>query len=609
MLLPGSVAKPGSTVSLALRCAYRGETAALPTYAIGDEEAQAFELASVNFWNGRLYLILSALCLFLSIYAFLQFLFKRSDKDNLYYALTLIFVAFYLLDLGAEVWVFKPVWSRALARGSLVLSMGFLVPFFTNFFGYLNSRALRYASIGTGAAFALIFLLNSGNDSVLGLVFNLSLLPVMIAIFLCAYMSVRAASAGNRESWPIIVAVAIGLVLAGYDSYFTIVGRDPFAWLEGIAFFALNIAIFISLSMRQARLKSDLAAYAREVEANKAELSASLARIGEAGESASRLSKRLDEAASSAAKAAEAAARRSGRIGEDTARQAEEAREADGLVAEFVSSIGRVNESLASQTESVERTAAAATELSAGAESVAASIGRTAAFTSGLAELTGTGEKAAASLAGAMERVSSASAGIGEVVEAVNEFAERTNLLAMNAAIEAAHSGQAGKGFAIIASEVKKLAQSQAERAARIKDIVAEISGRVGEGARDADSVRKALREIAEGSASTAERLEEARLATEEQKRASEEISSSMEALAAASASIREEAERQAGFSGKVRSSVAAIAEAAAEVRRSARDIAEDGAGLVTAVSELRALAAKGSELTSALTASGGERS
>jgi hypothetical protein len=601
LLLPQSSVKPGKSIRLALRCAYLGTSAQLPPYAIGDEAAQAFELGPANFWNGGLYAILAALCIFLGLYFLTQYVFKRSETENLYFAATLIFCSFYLMDLGAEVWIFTAVWSRAFARASLVISMAFLVPFFSKFFGFTQKRAITYASIGMSAACTIAFLANAGNDSALAMVFNISLLPVMMAIIYCAVMSVRAAKAGKREALPVLIAVAVGLVLAGYDSYYTVSGVDPFAWLEGLAFFALDVSIFIALAMRQAKLKADLVAYAHEVEARKAELASSLSRLGEAGGAAAKLSQRLEEAAAKAASAAEEAAKRSGRIGEDTERQAAEAREADRLVGDLVVSIERVHGSLASQTESAERTASAATELSAGAESVAQSIERTAAFTSGLAELTGSGEKAASALALAMERVSAASVGIGEVVDAVNDFAERTNLLAMNAAIEATHSGQAGRGFSVIAGEVKKLAIAQSERAARIKDIVAEISSRVGEGARDADGLRTTLREIAAGSSEAAGRLEEVRRGTEEQKRASEEISSSMEALAAAIASIRGETERQAGYSEKVRASVAAIAAEAGEVRSSARAIAEDGAGLVEAVGGLRELTAKGGELTAAL--------
>ena len=601
ILLPAPAIKPGSAIELALRCAYNGSTANLTPYSLGDEAALSFDMDVGNFWNGRLYALLAALCVFLGFYFLAQFAFKTGEKSNLYFALTVLFLSLYLSDLGAETWPFGSTWARAIARSGLVISMMFILPFFMTFFGFLKSRLVLYGSLAVSGLFLALFLACSGDETSMSTVFNLSCAVSFIPIAVSGYVGIRAIRSGIPEAWPILAAIVLGIILAGHDSYYSFIDSSPFVWLQGIAFFGLDIAIFIALSMRQARLKSDLEAYTREVEAKKVELASSLGRLEEAGEAAARLALRLDEAAGNAARAASEAAKRSRRIGEDTERQAREAGEADTLVADFAVSIGRVTGSLASQAESVERTASAATELSAGADAVAQSIGRTAMFTSDLALLTSSGEKAAAALAGTMERVSAASAGIGEVVEAVDEFAERTNLLAMNAAIEAAHSGQAGRGFAIIAAEVKKLAQAQAERAAKIKDIVRDITSRLGEGARDTESVRKALHDISVGSVETAARLEEVRRATEEQKRASGEISSAMEALAAASAAIREEARLQVEYSEKVRGAVASISGAAAEASRSALAIVEDGAGLVTAVGDLRVLAAKGSELTAAL--------
>jgi methyl-accepting chemotaxis protein len=606
ILLP-SLAKPGSVVTLALRCSFRGSHPSIPLYSIGDSEAAERDLGAGNFWNVRIYALLAAVCAFICLYALLLFSFNRREKANLYYALTLLFMSFYLCELGAEVWIFKVPAARALARASLVLSMTLLIPFFSTFFGFGQRKAIRFASTGIGLAFMALFLAESGDDSAISLVFNLSLLPILTAIGFSAYIGVKAAKAGSKEAWPVLAAIAIGAVLTGHDAIYVIQGKFPFAWLQGIAFFALNFSIFIALSMRQAKLKAELESYAGELESKKAELAASVSRLGAAGEAASRLSVQLEEAAGAAARAAEDAARKSGRIGEETERQAEGARVADDLVAELVSSIGRVNESLASQNESAERTAAAATELSAGVESVAGSVERTADFTSGLAELTGTGEKAAQALSGAMERVSAASLGIGEVLAAVEDFAERSNLLAMNAAIEAAHSGQAGRGFAIIAGEVKKLAQAQGDRAARIKEIVADISARVAEGARDAEGLKRTLKRIADGASEAAGRLEDVRRGTGEQKRASEEISASMEALAAAIAAIRAEAGRQAEYSERVRAAVAAIAAEAVDARGAAKSMVEDGAGLVETVCGLRELTAKGSALTSALSGLRGE--
>jgi methyl-accepting chemotaxis protein len=601
MLLPPRSAQGGQTIHLALRCAYSGSTAILVPYEIGDEAAMRFDRDVANFWNGRIYALLAALCLFLGLYFIIQFLFKRSERANLYFSLTLLFLSAYLVDMGAVAWPFAAPISRALSRSGLVISMLFLLPFFMAFLGSKKAKPVLLVSMAVGLVFLLLYVAFSGDESSVSMIFTLSCAVIFVPILISAYVSVKAIRSGVVEAWPILIAVVIGIALAGHDAYYQVAGRNPFAWLQGFAFFGLDLSIFIALSMRQAKLKSDLEAYAKEIEAKTSELGDSLSRLGQAGEAAAKLSSQIEEAASRAVKAAEDSAARSNSIGKDTERQAAEALEADKLVSGLVVSIGRVNEKLGSQNESAERTAAAATELSAGAESVAQSIERTSAFTSGLAELTGSGEKAASALALAMERVSAASAGIGEVVDAVNDFAERTNLLAMNAAIEAAHSGQAGRGFAIIAGEVKKLAGSQAERADRIMEIVGEISTRVQDGARDADRLKKTLQDIASGSVETAGQLKAVRLATSEQMRASEEISSSMEALAAAIASIREESERQAGYSEQVRAAVAAIAAKAGEVQHSASSIAQDGAGLAETVGGLRELAAKGGELTAAL--------
>lgn len=253
------------------------------------------------------------------------------------------------------------------------------------------------------------------------------------------------------------------------------------------------------------------------------------------------------------------------------------------------------------QASAVEESSAAINQMMANLASIEASTNDKRRLVAALRSDGAEGDKAVEGITGLVAEVARSAQAISGLVDVIGDISQRTSLLAMNAAIEAAHSGQAGRGFAIIAGEVKKLAASQAERASRIKGIVAGIQASVDAGSRDAESVRSSLREIASGSAQAAERLELVRRATEEQKRASEEISSSMEALAAASASIREEAGRQAQYSERVRGAVASIAEAATQARESALAIAQESAGLATAVNGLRELTARGGELTAAL--------
>ncbi len=82
-------------------------------------------------------------------------------------------------------------------------------------------------------------------------------------------------------------------------------------------------------------------------------------------------------------------------------------------------------------------------------------------------------------IAGSISQLEESSGKIGEVTNTITEIASRTNLLALNAAIEAARSGQQGKGFAVLAEEIRKLAERSNNAAGEIKKLIKEIQGRI----------------------------------------------------------------------------------------------------------------------------------
>ena len=326
----------------------------------------------------------------------------------------------------------------------------------------------------------------------------------------------RASAAGNRLQGVLGAAVLIGIVLAIVLSIAIV--RSVLGPLEAAIRMAGKIAAGELNQTVQLPEKGEMGRLGKALETMRAQLREMMAAIGAS-------SNQLDKAAH----ALRAAYRE---IGDGSLRQSEATASIAAAVEQMTVSFDHVSNRSGEVRSEAERGWQLAESGAAQANSASAEIGRAA--------------EAVRESQATIDRLEAHAHSIGSIAATIREIADQTNLLALNAAIEAARAGEQGRGFAVVADEVRKLAEKTSSATTDIMGALDSIQRETGQAAgamrqsstqvaHGAETVRAllpALAELKTGSGNTSSELSELAAIYREQTSASQSIAQNLEQIA-----------------------------------------------------------------------------
>jgi len=320
-------------------------------------------------------------------------------------------------------------------------------------------------------------------------------------------------------------------------------------------------------------------------------LSESVAGIKEAQERLNSLGGTLRKSADDSAGAVSQISANVGRVREEVKGQGDSVIESASAVEQIAKNIESLERLITDQAASVSEASASIEEMVGNIGSVTTSIEKMAGQ---FGDLLSAAEVSKSTQAASRERVEQISARSEALIEAnkvISTISSRTNLLAMNAAIEAAHAGEAGRGFSVVADEIRHLAETAAAQSKTIRDELGQVQKAILEVVASSRAAEESFAGVAEKIGETDALVKEVHQAMLEQKEGSTQVLEALRSMNDITSQVRTGSLEMSAGNKTVLEEIGRLREATAEIKGSMDEMAVGADGVTHSAKQVSGMA------------------